>query len=110
MLNSVCFVVAKPLGVEQGTLGIRAAWACHQNGFEAKLVYAEEGVWCATGNPGYHTSLLKDLLAEDGDVYVVKEDLERRGIASESVLDGVEIVPASEVAEICEDVETVNYF
>lgn len=110
MLNSICCVVAKPLGVEQGTLGIRSAWACHQNGFETKLIYAEEGVWCAVGNPGYHTSLLRDLLGEDGEVYVVREDLERRGIAPGSVLEGVEIIPASDVAGICEDVESVNYF
>lgn len=110
MLNSICCVVAKPLGVEQGTLGIRTAWACHENGFEAVLVYAEEGVWCAVGNPGYHTSLLRDLLAADGRVYAVREDLERRGIAPESLLEGVEVIAASELAGICEDIETVNYF
>jgi len=110
MLNSICLVVAKPLGVEQGTLGIRTAWACHQNGFETKLVYADEGVWCAIGNPGYHTSLLRDLLAADGEVYVVREDLEKRGIAPESLVEGLRVIPAGDVADLCEDVETVNYF
>lgn len=110
MINSVCFVVTKPLGVEQGALGIRSAWACHQNGFETKIIYSEEGVWCLTGNPGYHTSMINDFVEQDGEVYVVKEHLEKRGISEDDIAEGVEVVEADDVADLCEDAETVNYF
>ncbi|WP_319468585.1 DsrE family protein [uncultured Pseudodesulfovibrio sp.] len=110
MINSVCFVVSKPLGVELSALGIRTAWACHQNGFEAKIVYTEEGVWCLTGNPGYQTSMLNDFIEEDGEVFVIREELEKRGLSEDNLIDGVEIVDAADVADLCEDVETVNYF
>jgi len=110
MINSACFVVAKPSGVEQSALGIRTAWACHQNGFESKILYAEEGVWCLTGNPGYVTSLLNDFIEQEGEVYALKEDLERRGLTEDDLIDGVEIIAAADVAGMCEDCETVNYF
>lgn len=110
MINSTCFVVSKPLGVEQGALGIRTAWACHQNGFETKLIYAEEGVWCLLDNPGYHTSMLNDLVKEEGEIYVVKEDLEKRGLSEENLVKGIEIIEAADVAEMCEEMDCVNYF
>ncbi|QJB56771.1 DsrE family protein [Pseudodesulfovibrio sp. zrk46] len=110
MINSICLVVSKPLGVEVGTLGVRTAWATHEKGFEAKLVYVEEGVWNLTNNPGYHNSLLSDLIEADGEVFTVREHLEKRGISEDDLLDGVEVISAEEVAELCEDVETVNYF
>ncbi|WP_147820615.1 DsrH/TusB family sulfur metabolism protein [Salidesulfovibrio onnuriiensis] len=110
MINSVCFVVAKPVGLEQGSLGIRSAWACHQNGFETRIIYSEDGVWCLTGNPGYHTSMLNDFVAEEGEVYAIREDLERRGIAEDDLIDGVEVVDAADVVELCEEMDSVNYF
>ena len=110
MINSATFVVSKPLGVEQSALGIRTAWACHQNGFESKIIYSEEGVWCLTGNPGYHNSLLTDFIEEDGEVFVIKEDLDKRGLSEDNLVDGVEVIAAADVAELCEDAETVNYF
>ncbi|WP_319543056.1 DsrE family protein [uncultured Pseudodesulfovibrio sp.] len=110
MINSACFVVSKPLGVELSALGIRTAWACHQNGFESKIIYTEQGVWCLTGNPGYHNSLLTDFIKEDGEVYVIREDIAKLGLTEESLVDGVEVIDAADVAELCEDAETVNYF
>ena len=110
MINSACLIVSKPLGVEISALGIRTAWACHQNGFECKLVFAEEGVWCLTDKPGYHNSMIKDFLGEDGEVVCVREDLEKRGLDEDTLVDGVELIAADELAEICEDFETVNYF
>lgn len=110
MINSACFIVSKPLGVELSALGIRTAWACHQGGFEAKLLYVEEGVWCLTGSPGYQTSMLKDFLGADGEVFVTREDLERRGLAEDDLLEGVAVIEAGDVAAICEDCDTVNYF
>lgn len=110
MINSLCLVVSKPLGVELSALGIRTAWACHQNGFESKLLFSEEGVWCLLGTPGYHTAMLKDFLEQEGEVYCVQEDLARRGIDEGDLLDGVNVVAAADVPELCEDAETVNYF
>ncbi|SKA67324.1 DsrE family protein [Desulfobaculum bizertense] len=110
MIGSACWVVAKPLGVEASALGIRTAWATHQNGFETKLLFTEEGVWCLTGNPGYHSSMLKDFLDQDGEVFCDRKSLELRGIDEGKLLEGVEIVDADDVQEMCEDCDTVSYF
>ncbi|OIO05945.1 MAG: hypothetical protein AUJ49_00510 [Desulfovibrionaceae bacterium CG1_02_65_16] len=110
MINSACLIVSKPLGVEASALGIRTAWACHESGFETKLLYAEEGVWCLTNTPGYHTSMLKDLISEDGEVFVTREDLEKRGLTEDDLFEGVTVIDAEEVAALCEDCDTVNYF
>ncbi|NJB66492.1 tRNA 2-thiouridine synthesizing protein C [Desulfobaculum xiamenense] len=110
MIGSACWVVSKPLGVEASALGIRTAWATHQNGFETKLLFAEDGVWCLIGNPGYHTSMLEDFLGQDGEVYCIRQSLELRGIDEDALIDGVEVIDESDVRELCDECETVSYF
>lgn len=43
MLNSFVIFDTKPLGVELSALGIRMAWACHEKGFDVKLVFPKKG-------------------------------------------------------------------
>lgn len=110
MISSACWVVSKPLGVELSALGIRTAWAVHGSGYGSKLLFAEEGVWCLVGDLGYHTSMLRDFLEAEGEVLCVREDLQRRGIDEGLMLQGVTVVDAADVAGVCEDCDTVNYF
>jgi len=110
MINSLCLIVTKPLGAELSALGVRAAWACHQGGFATKLVYAEEGVDCLAAGEGYQSSMLADFIAADGEVFAVREDLARRGLDEAALPQGVAVVAAAQLAELCEECDTVNHF
>jgi len=110
MINSACWIVSKPLGVELSALGVRTAWATHQNGFDTRLLFVEEGVLCLAGAPGYHATMLRDFLDADGEVYCVREHLAARGVDEAALPEGAMVIPAAEVAAVCEDCETVCYF
>lgn len=110
MLNSFVIFDTKPLGVELSALGIRMAWACHEKGFDIKLVFSEEGVWCATKKSGYHAAMIQKLLDADAAVYCRKKCLEVRGIDEGNIIDGIEILDEDDITDMCLDAETVNYF
>lgn len=110
MLNSFVIFDTKPLGVELSALGIRMAWACHEKGFDVKLVFSEEGVWCATRKSGYHTAMIQKLLDADAPLYCRKKCLELRGIDEKDIILGIEIIEEDEITDLCLDAETINHF
>lgn len=110
MLSSFVIFDTKALGVELSALGIRTAWACHEKGFDIKLIFSEEGVWCATQKEGYHTSMIKKLLDADASVYCRKKCLEMRGISEESLIEGIEVLDEEDITDFCLDADCVNYF
>ncbi|MFO7596547.1 MAG: DsrH/TusB family sulfur metabolism protein [Desulfocurvibacter africanus] len=110
MIQSACWVVTKAPGVELAALGLRTAWATHQNGFETRLLFLEEGVWCLLGGPGYITTMIKDYAGEGGELFCLRTDLERRGIKADALVPGVRIIDEEEAAELRENSETINFF
>lgn len=108
MINSICWLVTKPMGVELSALGIRSAWATHQFSLETKLVFADEGVMCLTGSAGYHTSMLTELMAQEGEVFCLRESLEKYRIDEDRLLDGVQVLDADDMADLVEECETIN--
>ncbi len=110
MLNSFVIFDTKPLGVELSALGIRMAWVCHEKGFDVKLVFSEEGVWCATKKSGYHAAMIQKLLDADAPLYCRKKCLELRGIDKKDIIEGIEIIEEDEITDLCFDAETINHF
>ncbi len=110
MINSFIIMDSKPLGVELSALALRTAWACHEKGFSVKLVFTEEGVWCATDKKGYHAEMIKRLIEGDGEVYCMRSCMEARGINEDSLIEGISSVDDEEITEFCEEADGVNYF
>ncbi|EGB14181.1 hypothetical protein DND132_0968 [Pseudodesulfovibrio mercurii] len=110
MINSLVLFVNKPLGVELSALGVRTAWACHENSFDVKLIFLGDGVWCATDKRGYHAEMIKRLIENDGEVFCVEESLKEQGIDPDSLIEGIDVVPREEICDFCEDVESVVSF
>ncbi len=111
MINSCSILIRKPLGQEQSTLGIRAAWAMLSNAdIDTRIIAMGDGIYSLLGKSGYIKELYGKFLAEDGKVYVVKEDMEQRGLDQDSLPENVEVIPASGVYEILEDTESVMSF
>jgi len=110
MINSICWLVTRPIGVELSALGIRSAWATHQFGVDTKLVFADEGVGCLLGAPGYHTNMLTELMEQEGEVFCIRESLEKCRIGQDRILSGVQVIDADDLPDLLEDCETVNSF
>ena len=110
MINSIGWLVTKPMGLELSALGIRSAWATHQFGVDTKLIFVDQGVTCLTGAPGYHTTMLLELMKQDGEVYCLRENLEEQRFSEERILPGVKVVSADDLPDLLEDLETVNSF
>lgn len=110
MLSSFVIFDTKPLGVELSALAIRTAWACHEKGFDIKLVFSEEGVWCATKKDGYHAGMIQKLLDAEAAVYCRKKCLAMRGISEDDLIEGIEAADEEEITDMCLDADTVNYF
>ena len=110
MIQSLCVMIRQPKGVEASSLGIRTAWAVHTAGLEAHLVLLDDGVFTGLDNPGYNSSLMKDLLKEDGRVSCLAKSLAERGLRREDLLEGIEVIEDDDVAETIQEAEGVLSF
>lgn len=111
MLDSCSIIIRKPFGNEAATLGIRAAWAMLSNAsLEIKIVLMGDGVYSVLGKSGYVKDMFKRFLSEDGEVYAIKEDLVERFVDEDSLPEGVQVIPASEISELVNDTNSVMTF
>lgn len=111
MLDSCSIIIRKPLGHEYATLGIRAAWAMLTGGgLEIKIILLGDGVYSVLAKEGYVKDMFERFMAEDGEVYAVKQDLAERGLYEASLPDGIELVEAAAVSEIILDTDSVMTF
>ena len=111
MLSSCTILIRKGFGIEPSTLAVRAAWAMMTNGgLDIKVIVMGDGIYSLLGKSGYIKDMYARFLVEEGELYIVKEDLEARGIAESQLPDGAEVVPASSIYDLIDETESVMTF
>ena len=111
MLDSCSIIIRKPLGHEYATLGIRAAWAMLTNAsLDIKVLVMGDGVYSLLAKTGYVKDMFERFIAEEGEVYAIKEDLAARGLDEGSLPDGVELIDAGDVSELVMNTDSVMTF
>lgn len=100
MADSMLVIVTRPpYGLEDAFAGLRLALAMGVNGMKVSVVEVEDGVYNAVadqkpeavGMPS-NVEATTELYDFDVSVHVVKEDLEERGVAESSLVEGVKVI------------------
>ena len=111
MLDTCSIIIRKPLGNEQATLGIRAAFAMQTNaGLPVKVVLMGDGLYSVLSSQGYVKELFGRFMGEDGEVYAILEDMAERGLSEDQMPDGIMYIAASEVSELVLETDSVMTF
>lgn len=118
MANSVLVIITKPpYGLEEAFAGLRMALAMGVNGMKASVLLMEDGVYNAVGTQkpeavGMPSNIeaTKELYDFDIPVFVVKEDLEGRGIPESKLFEGLRTIPVEIVKQMIVEHDLVTTF
>ncbi len=118
MAESTLVIVARPpYGLEEAFAGLRLALAMSVNGMKTSVVMVEDGVYNAVAaqraeavKMPSNMEATKELYDFEVPVYVVKEDLDERGIPESALFEGLKVVPASSVKALVEEHAVVTTF
>lgn len=118
MAKSILVLITRPpYGLEEAFAGLRLALAMSVNGMKATVLMLEDGVFNAvsTQKPEAvkmpsNIDATKDLYDFESQVFVVKEDLEARGIAESKLFEGLKAIGADEVKELLVEHDLVTTF
>ncbi len=118
MANSVLVMISKPpYGLEEAFAGLRMALAMGVNGMKTTVLMVEDGVYNAVGTQRpeavkmpSNIEATKELYDFDIPVFVVKEDLEGRGILESKLFEGLKTIPAEKVKDLVADHDLVTTF
>ncbi len=118
MAGSILVLITKaPYGLEEAFAGLRLALATGVNGMKTSVLMVEDGVFNAVGSQRSEAVRMpsnieatKELYDFDVPVYVVKEDMEARGVAESKLFDGLKVVPASLVRKLVAEHDLVTTF
>ena len=118
MANSLLVMINKPpYGLEEAFAGLRMALAMGVNGMKTTVLMVEDGVYNAVGTQkpeavGMPSNIeaTKELYDFDIPVFVVKEDLEGRGIPESKLFEGLKTVPAAKVKDMVAEHDLVTTF
>ncbi len=118
MAKSVLVLITKPpYGLEEAFAGLRLALAMGVNGMKTSVLFEEEGVYNAvsTQKPEAikmpsNIDATKELYDFDIPVYVIKEDLEERGLQTSKIFEGLTVVPKSTAKELLLQHDLVTTF
>jgi len=118
MANSTLVLITKaPYGLEEAFAGLRLALAMGVNGMKTSVVMVEDGVYNAVSTQKPETVKMpsnieatKELYDFDIPVYVVREDLEERGMAVSKVFEGLKVIPAGYLKALLADYDVVTTF
>lgn len=115
--STLVIVTRPPYGLEEAFAGLRLALAMSVNGMKTAVVLAEDGVYNALASQKADSVKMpsnmeatKELYDFEVPVYVVKEDLEERGIPESSLFEGLKVVPASRIGELVEEHSVTTTF
>jgi sulfur relay protein TusB/DsrH len=115
--STLVIVTRSPYGLEEAFAGLRLALAMAVNGMKTSVVMAEDGVYNAVAaqraeavKMPSNMDATKELYDFDVPVYVVKEDLEARGVPESALFEGLKVVPASSVKALVEEHSVVTTF
>ncbi|MDH3365539.1 MAG: DsrE family protein [Thermoplasmata archaeon] len=118
MADSMLVIVTKPpYGLEDAFAGLRLALAMSVNGMKVSVVEIEDGVYNAVagqkpeavGMPS-NVDATTELYDFDVSVYVVKEDLEQRGIEESSLVDGVKTISKDDLRDLLAEHDVTTTF
>jgi len=118
MAGSILVLITKPpYGLEEAFAGLRLALAMGVNGMKTSVLMVEDGVYNAVGSQKpeavkmpSNVEATKELYDFEVPVYVVKEDLEARGIPESKLFEGLRPVPASKAKELLAEHDLVTTF
>jgi len=118
LANSVLVMITKPpYGLEEAFAGLRMALAMGVNGMKTSVLFVEDGVYNAVGTQKpeavkmpSNIEATKELYDFDIPVFVVKEDLEGRGIPESRLFEGLNTVPAAKVKDLVAEHDLVTTF
>lgn len=115
--STLVIVTRPPYGLEEAFAGLRLALAMSVNGMKTSVILAEDGVYNALASQKAEAVRMpsnmeatKELYDFDVPVYVVKEDLEERGVPESALFEGLTIVPESRIRELVEEHSVTTTF
>ncbi|MGQ9588353.1 MAG: DsrH/TusB family sulfur metabolism protein [Thermoplasmata archaeon] len=118
MANSTLVLITKPpYGLEDAFAGLRLALAMSVNGMKTSVLMLEDGVYNAIAaqkaeavKMPSNIEATKELYDFDVPVYVVKEDLEARGIPESKLFDGLRPIHSEKTRELIAEHDVVTTF
>jgi len=111
MINHLAIVIRHPWGNERAVLGLRTALAAQTGGFEASLVLLGEGVWNLTGaRPAYLDKLFASFLENEGGLFCLESDLERRGLTAGELTLRPQTMDPDDLGELMAQADSINLF
>ena len=106
-ISNLCVVISHaPYGREDAFAGLRTVVVSATRGIPSDAIVTGDGVWNLVrdqwsetlGLPSNEESV-HDVIEAGGKVYADAESLEERGLTTEDLVDGVNVMPFSEVAD-----------
>ncbi|MBN1677656.1 MAG: DsrE family protein [Candidatus Thermoplasmatota archaeon] len=118
MAKSLLVVITKPpYGLEEAFAGLRLALAMAVNGMKTTVLMLEDGVFnsVATQKPEAikmpsNIEATKDLYDFEVQVYVVKEDLQARGIPESSLFEGLKAIESAKMKDLIAEHDLITTF
>ena len=115
--STLVLVTRSPYGLEEAFAGLRLALAMAVNGMKTSVVLMEDGVYNSLSSQNSEAVKMpsnKEATTElydfDVPVYVVREDLEARGLKEPQIFEGLKVIPASDVRKLVEEHDVVTTF
>jgi sulfur relay protein TusB/DsrH len=118
LASSILVLITRsPYGLEEAFAGLRLALAMGVNGMKTSVLMMEDGVYNAVGTQKSEVVKMpsnieatKELYDFEIPVYVVKEDLDSRGIPESKLFDGLKPVPAAKARQLLAEHDVVTTF
>jgi len=118
LASSLLVIITKPpYGLEEAFAGLRMALAMGVNGMRTSVLMMEDGVYnaVATQKPEAvrmpsNIEATKELYDFEIPVFVVKEDLDERGLPDSKLFEGLRTLPASGIRTMVEEHDLVTTF
>jgi tRNA 2-thiouridine synthesizing protein C len=118
MANSIMVLITKPpYGLEEAFAGLRLALAMGVNGMKTSVLMLEDGVFNALGSQKpdivkmpSNIEATKELYDFEVPVYVVKEDLDARGIPESNLFEGLKVISSAKAKEMVAEHDLTTTF
>jgi tRNA 2-thiouridine synthesizing protein C len=115
--STLVLITRPPYGLEEAFAGLRLALAMAVNGMKTSVIMTEDGVYNSVSSQNSDAVKMpsnKEATVElydfDVPVYVVKEDLEARGIQESALFEGLKVVAAADIKRLVEEHDVVTTF
>ncbi len=118
MPKSLMVLITKPpYGLEEAFAGLRLALAMAVNGMKTTVLMLEDGVFNSIAaqkpeaiNMPSNIEATKDLYDFEVQVYVVKEDLQARGISESKLFEGLKAIESAKTKDLLAEHDLITTF